>query len=86
MEATIKDAMVLEVYEGNFEDDNKQGHKFFQARVYEYGQNFPGLRQLKVKSDDLAAARGLVGKRANIKIHIFAPSNGKTRLTFIGAV
>ena len=83
MKGTIENALVLEVYDGEFEDDKGLFVNYHKLAVYESGKGYPRLTLLKLPAKLVSVARPLVGKRLDIEVDIFQKKDS-VDLTFAG--
>lgn len=65
-EVLIRDAEVLEVYQGEFENDKQEKIPYHQARVFQRNQQSDFMTVVKLKSDQVLTAKSLVGKKVNL--------------------
>ena len=65
-EVFIRDAEVLELYQGEFENDDNKKQPYYQLRVYQHGQQSDFLTVVKLKPEQLKIARDLVGTKVNL--------------------
>jgi len=84
MEAVIKNALVLEVYNGSMDGDDGRPFEFHKLAVYEFTDNYPRLTLLKLPKKLIPDAQALVGKKHDLKVNIYQGKN-KVDLTFEGA-
>lgn len=74
--------VVLEVHT---KKGDKEGVEFNNLIVYEFNQHYPDLRRIGLKREQVAFARTLVGKMADIEVNV-ASFQGRTSLYFSSAV
>lgn len=65
-EVLIREAQVLELYEGEFENDEGKKQSYYQLRVFQFGEQSDFLTVVKLKLDQLKDAASLVGKKVNM--------------------
>jgi len=88
MQATIQDALVLEITHDVFEkkeDGITKEIPYSKLICYEFGQRFPKATIIKLPQALIDVAKSLPGKKCNILVNVFQKQN-KIDLTFEGVI
>jgi hypothetical protein len=62
----LNDATILELYEGEFEDENKEKKPYYQLRAYQFGHQSDFLTVIKLTEKQLETVKPLVHKKVNL--------------------
>ncbi len=65
-EVLIREAQILELFEGEFVNENNEKQSYFQFRVFQPNQQSDFMTVVKLKLDQLKDASALVGKTVNL--------------------